>query len=150
MPARIVTVATTASDAARSLWSRAGGDSWEAAEVAEAVEYVRRVLGSGLGRWIGAEGYRALLDRARKQIREEHPALDGLAVLGEAEPVSAAAVAAQGTEAVAAGMVALLATMTGVLGRIIGEEMAVRLVEQIGTPSPRGAVSSDLSGGRNG
>lgn len=142
--------ATTTSDAARSLWTRGGGDSRQAAEVAEAVEYVRTVLRSRLGRWIGADGYRALLARARNQIREEHPALDGLAGLGEVEPVSTAAVAAQGAEAVAAGMVALLSTMTGLLGRIIGEEMAVRLVEQVDIPSPRGAVSSELNGGRDG
>lgn len=143
-------VATSTSDAARHLWTRAGGDSRQAADVADAVEYVRKALRMGLGRWIGAEGYRALLERGRKQVREEHPALDGLAGLSEVEPVSAAAVEAQGAEAVAAGMVALLSTMTGLLGRIIGEEMAVRLVEQVGTPSPRGVVSSESNGGRDG
>ena len=47
-------------------------------------------------------------------------------------------------------------TMIELLGRIIGEEMAVRLVEQTGRerererPSPRGVVSTESRGGRDG
>ena len=67
----------------------------------------------------------------------------------------AAAVRAHGAAEVAAGMVALVATLIDLLGRIIGEEMAVRLVEETACrlarrqedrPSPRGVVSTDIEG----
>jgi hypothetical protein len=103
-------------------------------------------LRAGLGRWIGAQGYRVLLERALSQTRAEHPALGGLSCLAEYEPVTAAAVRAQGPGDVAAGLVAFVAALVELLGRIIGDEMAVRLVEQIGTPSPRGVVSTETEG----
>jgi transcriptional regulator of acetoin/glycerol metabolism len=65
-------------------------------------------------------------------------------------------------------MVALVAALVELLGRIIGEEMAVRLVDQTGIevdqtgrererekkkererPSPRGVVSAESKGGRD-
>jgi hypothetical protein len=51
---------------------------------------------------------------------------------------------------VAAGLVALVTALIELLGRIIGEEMAVRLVEQIGIPSAPGVVSTEPEGGRDG
>ena len=47
-------------------------------------------------------------------------------------------------------MVALVAAMIELLGRIIGEELAVRLVEQLFMASPRGFVSTETEGGRDG
>ena len=54
-------------------------------------------------------------------------------------------------------MVALVAALIELLGRIIGEEMAVRLVEETGVrlpeqedrPSPRGVVSIKSKGARD-
>jgi hypothetical protein len=70
-----------------------------------------------------------------------------------------AAVRTHSATEVAAGMVALVSRLTELLGRIIGEEMALRLVEQTGTPSggerqketlsPRGVVSTETRGARN-
>jgi transcriptional regulator GlxA family with amidase domain len=59
-------------------------------------------------------------------------------------------VRANGADQVAAGMVAWVAVMMDLLGRIIGEETAVRLVEQTAIPSPRGVVSTESEGGRDG
>lgn len=139
-----------ATDAARRLWARAAGDTGAPEEVAAAAERICTQLRAGLGRWIGAAGYRALLDRALGLAREEHPALAGFSCLGGEEPVTTAAVRAQGAGEVAAGLVALVAALIELLSRIVGEEMAVRLVEQIGIPSPRGTVSSETGGGRDG
>jgi hypothetical protein len=50
---------------------------------------------------------------------------------------------------VAAGLEALVATMVELLGRIIGDEMSVRLVEQIGKPVPRAVASAERKGGRD-
>jgi hypothetical protein len=106
-----------------------------------------------LGRWIGATGYRALLDRALGLARAEHPALGGLSCHGEEELDVAAAVRAHGAAEVAAGMMAVVAVLIDLLGRLIGEEMALRLVEQAGTESasqrasPPNVVSTQSKGG---
>jgi hypothetical protein len=139
-----------ATDAARSLWARIAGDTTAPEDVAAAAERMCLQLRVGLRRWIGAEGYRALLDRALGQVRTKHPVLGSLSCLVGDEPVSAEAVRTHGAGEVAAGLVALVATLIELLGRIIGEEMAVRLVEQIGVPSPRGALSTEPEGGQDG
>ena len=141
---------TAATDAARRLWARAVGDTTAPEDVAAAAERMCTQLRTGLGRWIGADGYRALLNRALGLARAEHPALGGLPCLGGDVPGTTAVVRAQGAGAVAAGLVALVAALIELLGRIIGDEMALRLVEQIGIPSRRGVVSTEPAGGRDG
>ena len=130
-----------ATEVAQALWARAAREATTPGEVAEAAERVCTQLRSGLGRWVGATGYRALLDRALGLARAEHPALGSLSCHGGGQPATTAAVRAHGAAEVTAGMVALVATLIDLLGRIIGEEMAVRLVEQTGIPSPRGVVN---------
>ena len=107
-------------------------------------------LRAGLGRWIGTDGYRTLLDRALELVRVDHPALGGLSCMGGDEPAITAAVGTHGAAQVAAGMVAWVTGLIELLGGIIGDEMAVRLVEQMGMPNPRGVVSHRIEGGRNG
>ena len=144
----------TATDAARRLWARAGCDNRAPEQVGAAAEQLCNRLRTGLARWIGAEGYRSLLDRAVRAARADHPVLGGLSCLGVGdEPGTAAALAAKSNGDLAEGMVAVVATLIDSLGRIIGIEMAVRLVEQAGVeterPSPRGVVSNEPKGGRN-
>jgi hypothetical protein len=140
-----------ATKVARDLWERVAGDAESSEEVAAAVERTCIQLRAGLGRWIGAMGYRALLDRALVLARAEHPALGSLSCHGGDEKMITAAVSTHGAAEVAAGMVALVAGLVELLGRIIGEDMALRLVEQTGVqtdretvkPSPRGVVSTE-------
>jgi hypothetical protein len=139
-----------ATDVARRLWARIAADAITPGEVTTAAERLGSQLRSGLGRWIGADGYRALLDRALALVRAEHPALGGLSCLGEDNPATTAAAQAYGAREVAAGVVALVAALIELLGRIIGDEMASHLVEQTGIPSPRGTVSTPSQGGRDG
>jgi hypothetical protein len=82
-------------------------------------------------------GYRALIDRALLLARAEHPALGSLSCHGEDGPVTTAVVRAHSAAEVATGMVALVAALVELLGRILGEEMAVRLVEQSGMQNER-------------
>ena len=168
---------SAATAVARRLWARAAGDTNSPEAVAAAAERTCTHLYTGLGRWIGTMGYRTLLDRALGLARAEHPALAGLACLGGDPPVTTATQPAHSAAEVAAGMVALVAALVELLGRIIGEEMAVRLVEQTGMemqtgpkheleretdrsrgsreptgregPSPRGVVSTESRGGRD-
>ncbi len=140
-------------------WGAASGDTDSAEEVAAVTERVCIQLRAGLGRWIGTMGYRALLHRALALARAEHPALAGLSCHGGDEEMIAAAVRTHGSAEVAAGMVALVAILVDLLGRIIGEDMAVRLVEETVVPtsrerkkeqpSPRGVVSIISRGARD-
>lgn len=98
----------------------------------------------GLGRWIGVQGYHALVAPALELARADHPALNGVSCLGGDEAVVAAAVETHGAGKVVAGLVALLAALVGLLGRIIGIEMAVQLVEQIGIRSPPARRESEV------
>jgi hypothetical protein len=139
-----------ATDAARRLWARAAGDGSGSEEVAAAADRLCSQLRAGLGRWIGADGYRALLERSLGLARAEHPALGGVSCLGGDGAMTMAAVRAHGAGEVAAGLMALVAALIDLLGRIVGEEMAVRLVEQAGMPSPRGVVSTETQGERDG
>lgn len=145
----MTTSSTAATDAARHLWARIAGDTGSPEEIAAAAERMCFQLRLILRRWIGAEGYRALFNRALGLVQAEHPVLDGLSCL-EGEPVTVATVQAHGGAKVAAGLVALVAALIELLGRIVGEEMAVHLVGQVGMPSPRGVLSTEPEGGRDG
>lgn len=139
-----------ATDVARHLWARVAGDTSVPEEVAVVADGTCVQLRRGLGRWIGADGYSVLLDRALGLARAEHPALRGLLCMGEDDAGITASVRAHGAAEVAAGMVALVAALIELLGRIIGDEMAVRLVEEIGIPGPGGVVNTETEGGRDG
>ena len=119
-----------ATEVARRHWARAVGDTSTPEEVAAAAERTCTQLQAGLSRWVGTEGYRALIDRALLLARAEHPALGSLSCHGGGEPATTAAVRALSAAEVATGMVALVATLIDLLSRIVGEEMAVELVNQ--------------------
>lgn len=125
---------TPAQAAARQIWSRALGSSAGDAEVGTAAAGLCASLRVGLGRWIGVDGYRALLVRTRADVRGAHPVVAELSCLGDDEAPVHAAVEVHGASAVADAMIALLTAMIDLLGRIMGEEMALHLVEQSGRP----------------
>jgi len=143
-------VAAAPSDAAERLWARVAGDTILPEDLIAPAERICAQLRTGLGRWIGADGYRALLDRAISQTRAAHPVLDSLVSTGGNAPATRTAARAHGAAEVAAGMVALVSAVTELLGRIIGEEMAVRLVEQVGAPSPPEVVNIKRKAGHDG
>src|ERR1700694_5388392 len=116
---------TVATDAARRLWARAVGDTTAPEDVAAAAERMCTQVRTGLRRWIGADGYRALLNRALGLARAEHPALGDLPCLGGDVPGTTAVVRAQGAGAVAAGLVAVGAALIALVGRILGGEIAL-------------------------
>ncbi len=94
-----------------------------------------------LSRWIGAEGYSALLLNAARLTLPAHPALGYVLTVGGFRTTPPHA-APRRSDALAIGVVALLEVLIELLGRIVGEEMAVRLIDQAGAPSPRGTVSN--------
>jgi len=127
-----------ATGVAQVVWALAAGDAAAPEEVAAAAARTCTELYTGLNRWIGTMGYRILFDRALALARAEHPALGGLECLGGDQLVTTATQPVDGAADVAAGMVALVAILVELLGRIVGEEMAVRLVEQTGTEGRTG------------
>ena len=129
-----------ATEVARRHWARAAGDTNTLQEVAAAATRTCTQLQAGLARWVGAMGYRALIDRALLLARAEHPALGSLSCHGGDQPLTTAAVRAHSAAEVTAGIVALVVTLIDLLSRIVGEEMAVQLVNQAMAASPRRAL----------
>ena len=132
-----------ATEVARRHWARAAGDTDTLEEVAAAATRTCTQLQAGLARWVGTEGYRALIDRALLLARAEHPALGSLSCHGGDQPLTTAAVRAHSAAEVTAGIVALVVTLIDLLSRIVGEEMAVELVNQAVTRAPVARASSN-------
>jgi hypothetical protein len=139
-----------ATEAARQLWARERLDASAPEEMAAATEQGCARLRAGLTRWIGSDGYHALVDRALEQARMGHPALAGLQCqAGDLQGV-AAVVGVHGAAKVREGILALVALLIDLLSRVIGEEMAVRLVEQAWAGSARPTASAATEGMRDG
>lgn len=134
-------------EAARRLWSRDGLDANAPEDVSAAADRICRSLRTGLGRWIGDDGYRALLRRAIEQERAKHPVVTELPWHDGTPGQSRAAAGAHGAPAVRDGVLAVTASLIGFLSRVVGENMAVQLVEQT---SSRQAPGDTTEGGRDG
>src|SRR5690606_10265340 len=104
-----------------------GADTSE--RVAAGAERVGAGLCNGLTRWIGSEGYQGLLLRALGEVRTAHPWMAALRCESGRLNGLAAATEGQTPAAVSAGMLALITALARILGRITGEEMAIRLIE---------------------
>jgi hypothetical protein len=81
---------------------------------------------------LGQGGCSALLGRALARTGADHPALNDILQPGEGRidvDGVASSVEAHGVAAVTAAIEALLAALVESLGRLIGEEMAVRLMD---------------------
>ena len=120
-------------------------DGLEAA-VAQACE---RVL-EDLSRWVGIDGAAALLGRALTHAQADHPALRRVRFAygssGCLEGI-ADSVAAHGARAVADGVAAILIALIELLGRLIGDDMAMQLIEQ--SVPARAPGDAPSTGGEN-
>lgn len=122
--------------AARHLWDCVATDRASEERVLTAATRVLADLEHGMRRWVGVEGYGALLRRAVADTRPTHPALHavpGLPLAASDAPFARS----YGAEEVSAAMVALLAALMALLGRVIGDDLAAGLVEHIGSPALR-------------
>lgn len=121
-----------AASLSRRQWARISSAARTEEEVARAAERLALQLHSGLSPWIGVEGYQVLLERARREVLPDHPVLANVSAVSGDAVGTVSAVRDHGPEAVSEGMVALVACVIELLGRIIGVEMAFRLVEHSG------------------
>jgi len=99
-----------------------------------------------LSRWVGPDGCHALFTRALAQARIDHPALGQIHLHARSSPYVdgvAETIMAHGDPATAAGLEAMLVHLIELLGRLIGDDMAMKLIERSVAASERGERTSD-------
>jgi hypothetical protein len=90
-------------------------------------------LNRELSRWVGANGSLALFTRALAEARAAHPVLAAIRVRTRSQASLEGVpetIQKHGAAATADGLTSLLATLLELLGRLIGDDMVMRLVEQ--------------------
>ena len=98
-----------------------------------AVQAACERLNRELSRWVGANGSLALFTRALAEARAQHPVLAEIRIRTRSEATLegvAETVQKHGAPATADGLTSLLVTLLELLGRLIGDDMVMRLVEQ--------------------
>ena len=89
---------------------------------------------SELTRSLGQSGAHALLTRALAQARTEHPLVGNIRIGAQSDLGLVGVpgiVEAHGAPAVATALEAVLETLLGLLGRLVGDDMMAQLVEHI-------------------
>ena len=104
-------------------------------------------LYQALSRWLGSDGCHALFSRAHAQARTEHAALEHIQLRARSEPYIdgvAAAIMAHGDPVTAEALEAVLVHLIELLGRLIGDDMALKLIERsVASTQRRDAESND-------
>lgn len=99
-----------------------------------------------LSRWVGRDGCHALFVRALAQTRLDNATLDGVQLRPLSEPYLdgvADAIMSGGDTAVAEALESMLVHIVELLGRLIGDDMAVKLIEPIIAAPGRSSATSD-------
>jgi len=123
----------TAEELARRLLARDAPAQDAPEAFAAATEQVCGRVSANLSRWFGIDGTNALFTRALVQAQADHPALANVryshqsAVCLERLAESARI---HGANAAADGVAAIFTSLIELLSRLIGQDIAVRLVEQ--------------------
>lgn len=120
---------------------RAGGDT-AARAAAAACDHLYREL----SRWVGSDGCHALFTRALAQARTEYPALGQIQLRARLEPYIdgvAETIMAHGGAATAEAIESMLARLIELLGRLIGDDVAMKLIERSLAASERGDATYD-------
>lgn len=94
----------------------------------------------GLALWLGENAAQALFMRALAQARSAHAPVREISLQAKSERRLAGVaetIQAYGATAVAAGLEALLAGVLELLGRLLGADIATRLVEQTSADDDR-------------
>jgi hypothetical protein len=115
------------------------GEAHSEARAAAACDALYR----GLSRWVGSDGSHALFSRALAEARTKHPSLMQIELRVRSEPYVdgvTETIMAHGEAATRAGLESMLVRLIALLGRLIGDEMAMRLIEQSLAASERGAA----------
>jgi len=98
-----------------------------------------------LSRWVGPDGCHALFARAIAESRTDYPALGAIQLHARSEPYIdgvAETIMAHGDPATAEALESMLVRLVELLGRLIGDDMAMKLIERSLTPSERNDAPS--------
>jgi hypothetical protein len=117
---------------ARRVLDRTAAPAADDVPAAAAMQRALTRVSDNLRASMGKEGCGALLARALSRAEAKHPALKDVCRLTGGEvhlDGVAAAIDVHGTAAVAAAIEALLAALLEVLIRLIGEDMAIRVID---------------------
>jgi len=101
-----------------------------------------------LSRWVGPDGCHALFTRALAESRAQHAALGAVDLHARSDPYVdgvAEAIMAHGDPATGEALEALLVRLVEILGRLIGDDMSMILIERSFAALPR---SGPIAGGR--
>jgi hypothetical protein len=131
---------------ARRLINSHRSESAEGHSVARAAAAACDQLYRELSRWVGADGCHALFTRALAQARTEYPALGLIQLRARSEPYIdgvAEAIMAHGDPATAEALESMLISLVELLGRLIGDDMAMKLIERSLAVSESGGEASD-------
>jgi len=93
-----------------------------------------------LSRWVGPDGCHALFTRALAETRTEYPALAQIQLRARSEPYIdgvAETIMAHGDPATAEALESMLVRLVELLGRLIGDDMAMKLIARSLAPSER-------------
>lgn len=86
-----------------------------------------------LSRWVGVDGCHALFTRALAQARTDYPLLEEIQLRPRSEPYVegwAETIDAYGAAETAAAIESMLVGLIELLGRLIGDDMATKLIEE--------------------
>jgi hypothetical protein len=101
-----------------------------------------------LSRWVGLDGCHALFSRALNDARSEFPALGQIRIRARSQPHIdgvAETIMARGDPATAEALESVLVRLAELLGRLIGDDMATKLIERSLAGSARDDKDSDDS-----
>jgi hypothetical protein len=99
-----------------------------------------------LSRWVGPDGCHALFTRALAQARTTYAALGQIQLRARSQPYVdgvAATIIAHSDTATAEALEAMLINLVELLGRLIGDDMATKLIERSMRPSAHGNAAPD-------
>lgn len=100
-----------------------------------------------LSRWVGLDGCYALFSRALSQARTDYPALEQIQIRARSQPHIdgvAETIMARGDPATAEALEFMLELLVELLGRLIGDDMARKLIERsLATPEPGSAAERE-------
>ena len=99
-----------------------------------------------LSRWVGRDGCHALFTRALAQARTDYPVLEEIQLRPQSESYIdgvAETIMAHGDAATAEALESMLTRLVELLGRLIGDDMAMKLIERSLAASERGATPDD-------
>jgi hypothetical protein len=102
-------------------------------------------LYQALSRWVGPDGCHALFMRGLAEARTEYPALAQIQLRARSQPYIdgvAETIMAHGDATTVEALEAMLVHLVELLGRLIGDDMAARLIERSVGVSGRGDTIS--------